>query len=84
MNKKQANHLCDYLNYVIHNRNLYRFSRRYINAHVRNIGGRFEVRVEDLHAPVMAADPTIEFINDGSFVDGNGRPVQVSPEMVKA
>jgi len=82
MNKKAANDLCGYLNLVIHNRNLYRFGRRYVNAHVRKVGGKFEVRVEDLHAPVLADDPTMAFVNDGYWADGNGKQVLVSADFV--
>ncbi len=75
MNLREATSLCNALNAVIHNRNLFKNARRYINAHVARVNNRFEVRVEDLHAAVMASETTAPFVNDGSFRDCNGSPV---------
>lgn len=58
------------LNGVIASRNLYRYGRygvRYINATLTKHGA---IEVENLYSSNM-----IEFVNDGSFVDGYGRSV---------
>ncbi len=77
MKKKRANKMCDALNAIIHNRNLYRNGRRFINARPFRkdgaviVGGAYyEVWVDDLQS-----NTPMPFHNDGSFVDGNNVPV---------
>ncbi len=68
MNKKQAQIARNELNLVIATRNLYRNGRRYINAQV--VGT--VLVVVDLYS-----NDIVEFKNDGSFTDGNVRPVKL-------